>query len=292
MKYTRASKIKSLIPLAAAAFLSGCVMNNSAANQSVVPDTSAHVQLDYETSQIVFPIEQYQISDPDWSIVTQAREIVLDKCMVGMGFASEPERPTPVSEDRNFGLWNVERARQYGFSIPGLETKPDDPALKPPGWGEARETCVKQEAGKLADVSPPDPSTNPNIADIIQHQSLALASKDPAWADAREEWWACLRSRGLEPRTGEQDWSSKQALDLAIRSSSNDSASTTNEEGIRIATLEADCNAETRMAQRLGDIQAGYQLPLIAKNQAALNEAKVASARIVAAAKQFILSNQ
>lgn len=292
MNVAHVSKTWLLVPVFGATVLSGCTGTNAATDQVVIQDRSARVQLDYETSQIAFPIEQYQISDSDWAIVSQARELILNQCMVKKGFTPDPDHPASNFEDRNFGIWNVERARQYGFSIPGLETTTDNLSPKGPGWGDARDMCVQQEADGLAQVSPPDPTVNPNMADEIQHQSLALASKDPAWTNAREEWWTCLRSRGLEPRTGDQEWSSKQALDIAIRASEEAATPATRQEGIRVATLEAECNQETRLTQRLGDIQASYQLPLIQKNQAALNETRADGEKVVAKAKQFRSNNQ
>ncbi|MBN9131218.1 MAG: hypothetical protein J0I04_16430 [Paenarthrobacter ureafaciens] len=292
MNFIQISKQRPLATIACIAMLTGCAGTSALSHEPVNPDKSARVQLDYNASLITFPVEQYQISNSDWSVVSEAREIILNQCMTKGGFAPDPERAASISEDRNFGIWNVERTRLYGFSIPGVDTTSDNVAPKPPGWGDARDKCVQQEAGRLAEVSPADPTVNPSIADKIQHQSLALASKDPAWRDVREEWWTCLRGRGLEPRTGEQEWSSKQALDLAVRSSKDASAPPSNEESIRVATLEAECNQSARMTQRLGDIQASYQLPLIAKNQAALNEVKSEEAKLVATARQFVLSNQ
>ena len=44
---------------------------------------------------------------------------------------------------------------------------------------------------------------------------------------------------------------------------------------IRLATIEAQCSEKVRLAQRLGDLEASYQGPLIEKNQALLNELRL-----------------
>lgn len=45
---------------------------------------------------------------------------------------------------------------------------------------------------------------------------------------------------------------------------------------MRLALIEANCSQETGMAQTLADLEASYQMPLIQKHQADLNEAKKA----------------
>ena len=59
-----------------------------------------------------------------------------------------------------------------------------------------------------------------------------------------------------------------------------------------IATIEAECNQKVGMAQRLGDIEASYQGPLIEKNQAQLNQLKEEKEKHVAKAREIIATSQ
>ena len=63
-------------------------------------------------------------------------------------------------------------------------------------------------------------------------------------------------------------------------------------EEIRIASIEADCNEKTQLTQRLGDIEASYQAPLIKQNEAALQDVKAETAKHVDAARAYLASHQ
>lgn len=105
----------------------------------------------------------------------------------------------------------------------------------------------------------------------------------------RSEWWTCLRERGLTPREGESDWISEESAHLMTSSPGNEEAKP---EEIRLATIEAECNQKVGMAQRLGDIEASYQGPLIEKNQAKLNQLKEEKEKHVAKAREIIATRQ
>ena len=64
------------------------------------------------------------------------------------------------------------------------------------------------------------------------------------------------------------------------------------QEAVRLATIEAECNQKVGMAQRLGDIEASYQGPLIEKNQAQLNQLKEEKEKHVAKAREIIATSQ
>lgn len=66
----------------------------------------------------------------------------------------------------------------------------------------------------------------------------------------------------------------------------------TKPEEIRLATIEAECNQKVGMAQRLGDLEASYQGPLIEKNQAKLNQLKAEKEKRVAKAREIIATRQ
>jgi len=105
----------------------------------------------------------------------------------------------------------------------------------------------------------------------LNSQAYTYASQTDEWKNIRSEWWICLRERGLTPREGEGDWMSEESAHLMASSQDNEESKP---EEIRLATIEAECNQKVGMAQRLGDLEASYQGPLIEKNQAKLNQLK------------------
>src|SRR6218665_1428583 len=112
----------------------------------------------------------------------------------------------------------------------------------------------------------------------------ARAEADPGWAAARVPWAACLQKAGLEPHT--DGWRSKQAQDMIM--SENDVPTQGTQELSRIAYIEAKCNVESGLTQNLGNLEAGYQQPLIDANQAALNKVKEQAQQRLATAKAYI----
>ena len=64
------------------------------------------------------------------------------------------------------------------------------------------------------------------------------------------------------------------------------------EEEIRIATIEAQCNQDVGRSQKLYDLEAQYQKPLVAKNQAALENELKEFKRRDEQFKQYVLDNQ
>ena len=105
-------------------------------------------------------------------------------------------------------------------------------------------------------------STAPSSVSVVKRtcvRRLTLNGRKP-----RSDWWDCQREKGLTPRTGDGEWTSKETANL------NADDPKVLEEVIRLATIEAQCSEKVRLAQRLGDLEASYQGPLIEKNQALL----------------------
>ena len=120
----------------------------------------------------------------------------------------------------------------------------------------------------------------------IRGEAYQRAQADPEWKKARSDWWDCQRQEGLTPRTGDGEWTSKETANL------NADDPKVLEEVIRLATIEAQCSEKVRLAQRLGDLEASYQGPLIEKNQALLNELKADRDAKIAKAREIIATRQ
>lgn len=271
--------------------ISGC---SAPADESIAPDPSGKVNLDYENSLIVFPVDAYRISARDRSQILLAREVVMTTCMKTYGFADDPNAAYPKAENRNFGVWNVERVRQHGFRLIGEESQSQQTQDEAGAWGEARYKCLASEKDKIDEITPPDDLMNGGIAAEIALTSLGLASETAAWSDAKSSWDQCISAAGLTPGKDQTSnkWSSQQSFDLQARTDQNNPSVADAAEGIRIATVEAECNQEVRLTQTLGDIQASYQLPLIKKSEPVLAELKNKSKKYVEKAEKLLKETQ
>lgn len=279
------------VPLA----LTGC--SQSASSAALTPDPSAHAYLDTESGEIVLPLTEYDFYGPasTLALANHATDIAFAKCMNEKGFAysaaSVEDDTASRFGDRSYGIWNESRARLYGYGAAPSAINAAFEADRAAGgdaWEAAYEECAMQPDPEITSFTPDNAELTESLVPQIQTLAYNAASADPAWQQAREAWWQCLREEGLEPRTGSGDWSSVEANELASRmgGTSADKA-----EEIRIATTEARCNTATGLTQTLGDLEASYQAPLIAASQDALDELKAKNQDRLAAIHDYIARN-
>jgi len=276
---------------ASLAVLSGCAAGG------VEPDDSAHAYLDSVSGEIVMPLSEYAFygRHADEQVFDTAAEAVVGECMKKKGFTSSvartPADPTTDLDDRTFGMWDEKRAARYGF---GSADSPLDVALEQARavggmqWSAARDACYEDDESvrtAMATVNPPQDEYLNSLASRLESEALTKARKDERWHRAREPWEQCLKGAGLTAQTGEY-YLTEQSYALL----GNEGAGSS-EEGIRLASIEALCNTESRLTQTLADLEAAYQQPLIDTNQAALNEEKERKQQLLEAARAYIAAH-
>lgn len=277
--------------------ISGCATHSE--THETEKDTSARAILDEKSGQIILPLTEY---DPlaDWrqkAILDQVQRAGTAACMRvrGMAYsaASVSESADSQVGDRQYGLWDVERARKYGY-----ETGPDpvedavqaDRAAGGAAWEHAEEDCLSHLPAEVRRLYPSDKELNDSLVPRLRTDAYNAASDDPGWATAREKWWSCLRAAGLDPDPSADKWISRQG-ETALSHVSAEGKILDQEEAIRVAHSEARCNAETGLARTLGNLEAAYQAPLVAKNQAALNRVKTANQKRLSAARAYLANH-
>ncbi|ROQ57195.1 hypothetical protein EDF36_2720 [Rathayibacter sp. PhB152] len=278
------------------ALLTVAVLNGCTAG-AVEPDDSAHAYLDSVSGEIVMPLNEYAFygRHADEQVFDTAAEAVVGECMREKGFtysvARTPADPTTDLDDRTFGMWHELRAERYGF---GSADSPLDVALEQARavggmqWSAARDACYEDDESvrtAMDTVNPRQDEYLNSLASRLESEALTRAQKDERWQRAREPWEQCLKEAGLTPESGEH-YRSKQSN--ALPESYGGSGS---EEGIRLASIEARCNTESRLTQTLADLEAAYQQPLIEANQAALNEEKERKQELLGAARAYIAAH-
>ena len=214
------------------------------------------------------------------------------KCMEDLGFKytagliDEPIDSFPG--DRTYGLWDIDRAKKYAWATaPSLadSTTSREAGEGAAPWEAALKKCQEVVANTYGERMGPSQGDQQNsIANRILSEAYNAAFADPAWSLIRKKWWDCLEDNDLEPEKNGESWISKQGR--AILESNTDSQ--VSEEGIRVAVVEATCNMQTEMTQKLADLEASYQSPLIVKNQAALNAEKERNSGFLKFARDYI----
>src|SRR6218665_222050 len=258
------------------------------------PDDSVRAHLDPVSGEIVMPMDEYAFygRHADERTFAVAVEAVIGECMGAKGFthavAQVQADPSTDLDNRTFGIWEEQRAARYGW---GHAVSPLSVALEKArvvggaNWVAAYEACAETDASVLKTmkaVTPPQDEYLNSLVSRLESEALSNARKDGQWREARELWGKCLAEAGLTAEEGE-NYASKQSSALVDAGKAGNT-----EEGIRLASIEARCNTKTRLTQRLADLEAAYQQPLIDANQAALNKEKERKQEFLLAARDYI----
>ncbi|MCK6095373.1 hypothetical protein KZX06_04770 [Micrococcus sp. EYE_162] len=279
----------------------GIALSASACAQSgapdVTPDISATARLDRDAMQVALPVDDYSLDHDSERTIDQARHVVMRTCLNAKGVNGLP--PTTSSgpaEERPYGLWNAEHAAQNGYSMPS-PTPTDAPPLgghwnaeSDPAFNAAYDACRETVSRDLASITPPE--TERTTAMDIRDDAFALASATPEWKEARKQWHDCLTARGLTPRTDDNAWSSEQGLGILTTADPENPSPADKREEVRIAVIEASCNEQTQLTQKLGDLEAGFQAALIKGKEAQLTQEKADNQKYVDAARAYLASHQ
>lgn len=283
------------VALAGLLLVTGCGTSDLASN--VTPDTAVKARLDRDTGQVVLPLDEYSLDPESERLIDQARHIIIRTCLNTKGVnGPSPSVSSGPSEERPYGLWNTERAAQNGYGMP-RQTATEAPPLggqwseeSDPAFNAAYDACRETVQSDLASVSPPE--TERTTAMDLHDDAFNLASATPEWKDARRQWHECLTAQGLTPRTDDNAWSSEQGLGILTTVDPENPSPDDKREEIRIAVIEATCNEQTQLTQKLGDLEAGYEAALIKGKEAQLSQEKAGNQKYVDAARAYLASHQ
>lgn len=245
-------------------------------------DESATATLDYENVQVHRPLDEFKESDEQVAVIEKAVNIAIEPCLSKHGVPSRRDEPRVELEFRNYGLWNVERAKVYGSDFPRPElTEPTQQE------NEAFAACHAEAEGTTKLFrGDSDGQNGLSLAHRLDEEAYAAAIANPEWNAARDKWRQCITARGLTPNG--DSWGSKQAAEISRKQAEQGITPELKQEDIRVSVIEAECNQSTNLTQTLANIEASYQAPLIRKNDAALQQEKQDIANRVELARKYI----
>ena len=248
-------------------------------------DTGLKAQLDFENNYITLPLDEYDMSDQALDITYRAYLLILKECYAKKGYDFEILENGFVSGDASqYGSWNVKHAANHFTSS---KVREEQSRIYDSIPEDVKASCREEHREELNALKF-DEADEEKYRPVrrISGEAYQRAQGDPEWKKARSDWWDCQREEGLTPRTGDGEWTSKETANL------NADDPKVLEEVIRLATIEAQCSEKVRLAQRLGDLEASYQGPLIEKNQALLNDLKAYRDAKIAKAREIIATHQ
>jgi len=253
---------KALSAVAVFCLLGACVSCSNSAER----DTSRKAVLDYSKNYVHLPLDEYAFDELTLRTVSTAWHTLMSECYAHHGQSyAVPSIDTPQPGGL-YGSWNVEYAKKYGYSQ--KESRGPEDSVS----DDINTRCQEEVKTVFSDVELDEKEYR--FVGELNSQAYTYASQTDEWKNIRSEW---------------SDWLSEESAHLMTSSQGNEEAKP---EEIRLATIEAECNQKVGMAQRLGDIEASYQGPLIEKNQAKLNQLKEEKEKRVAKAREIIATHQ
>ena len=271
-------------------------------NPPLERDESVHAIFDAEQDIVKMPLDDYLYYELGTHYEYTAYQIAMKQCFAEHG--QNYTIPAPDSESaprgdlgRKYGPWNVEYAQKYGFqkrdpnnaaaSISynsGESMSPED-KLRTECYPKARETL---EAAVPEGKRPENEGQSTSSRISTEAGNAVYGSK--LHRELEEKWKQCVSNRGLTPnKAGSVAEESPLAEQQSKNGGYNEPAS---EEEIRIATIQAECNQQVGMSKQLYDLEAQYQMPLIRKHQAQLEQERKAERERDEKFKQYVLEHQ
>ena len=273
-------------------------------NPPLERDESVHAIFDAEQDIVKMPLDDYLYYELGTHYEYTAHQIAMKQCYAEHGQNYTDPDQAPQSESaprgdngRKYGPWNVEYAQKYGFqkrdpnnaAAPisynsGESMSPED-KLRTECYPKARETL---EAAVPEGKRPENEGQSTSSRISTEAGNAVYGST--LHRELEEKWKQCVSDRGLTPRSA---GSVAEETPLAEQLSKNDGFNKpASEEEIRIATIQAECNQQVGMSKQLYDLEAQYQMPLIRKYQAQLEQERKAERERDEKFKQYVLEHQ
>ena len=275
--------MSALKKLLAVTFIS-TVLSSCSFGPSLEKDESARAIFDVENDKVILPLDTYNTDGKD-EYYTKALELARKKCFAEHGQHYEMfvrTEGTGRNLGRTYGIWNVEHARKYGLykredsNTLGLSS----PAPSSDPEKDVSTECYQRASDEMKQIGeiPFGSATYRRV----ETEAQSAAGDAQLKKSLDDEWKRCVKDKGLTPDSEMTVEEEKNIPQSAVAS----------EEEIRIATIEAQCDRDIGRSQKLYDLQAQYQKPLVAKNQAALENELKEFKRRDEQFKQYVLDNQ
>lgn len=269
-------------------------------NPPLERDESVHAVFDAERDIVKMPLDDYLYYERT-NYEHTAFQIAMKQCYAEHGQNYTIQAPYSESAPRGemgrkYGPWNVEYAQKYGLqkrdpnaaapiSFNSGESMSPEERLSIECHDKARETLD----AAVPEGKRPEKEEQPTYIRISTEAGNAVYGST-LHRELEEKWKQCVSDRGLTPRSaGSVAEETPLAEQLSKNGGFNEPAS---EEEIRLATIQAECNREVGMTQQLYDLEAQYQMPLIRKHQAQLEQERQAAKDLDEKYRQYVMDNQ
>ncbi len=237
----------------------------------------ATAEVDHEAGTITLPVERFQLTDAEYRLIDDARGLAMDRCAKaeGIDLGWRPGRAAPVS-DRRYGVWVPAITEQFGYAVPEGASAPDTDG---PPLDDDDFLVITECASDPTVLSFRYESVRPGF-DFAEEFSwvTTAAFGSPEGEAVFEDWEECLNAQGLHRDTSVSPFAVAGA-GMAVT-----------EQNIVIALKDVTCKSEVGFVQRLADLEAQLQAPIVAEHLAELEQMRSEYDHIVDAAREYLVS--
>ncbi len=255
----------------------------------------ATADVDFEAGTIVLPAERFLMTAAEELEVNTLSQQQLDQCVRDHGYEVVSTPAVIDTEgDRRYGTWLVQEAELYGFAPPSVGrgegeqgVAPDRPRdsdghpIYPRGDIRNADMDVIEECHESPDVLrfvtytiEPAFSYGAEIGPLMD-EALGSAEGKQVFAD----WEACLEEHGLERDESRSPYS--------IRGATMD----VTEQNIAMALVDVQCKTDVELVQRLADLEAELQAPVVARYFKELTAMRAEYDAVLEDARAFLASD-
>lgn len=247
-------------------------------------DTTATAKLDFKRLQVIVPTTEYSVSPELQQKMLITDALMMRPCIKEHGFVEPMPKANAIGEMRIWGLWSVDSARKHGQHLANEPSSLSFP--KAPEYGKAREVCwpsIREEQDSLYGSQLDSLNSKATEINFRAHDT---AKNTTDYKQAKDEYNNCLREKGLKPNDDMDIWgSTDNGFDV-------DATKYPSSEETRTAVAEAQCNSDLNITQRMGDLEASIQAPLVRENQAVLNQEKEEIQQLESRVDEYIRTHQ
>lgn len=268
-----------MVALTVLALLAGGCSSTSESAPSRQPaelerDRSVRARLDRSTGSIRLPVDDYYLGQTEVQLIAEARNSLMGRCLREQGYEYTLDSNAsidPIVDDRTYGFWVREFVEEYGVEGPIFEPMP---SIEPGPEAQAWSSCGEETPAELDFTALQFGSGYPIFLKLVP-MAYRAAEADPEWQQILSDFHACLADEGLAPSEG---------LPFSV-----DTAGSDDKETIRRLLLDVDCKDQLDFIQRITDILAQYQAPLLEQHAAELAEPQQRRNEMIAYAEAILL---
>ncbi len=289
---TRRQLLIGMCVLTLAACLGGCMSRgDTPATVTTSSDRARNARYVAEVSEgtgkIIFPVDRYEMTQEEQLLEKSAQYLDLALCMHKQGMPAywSPEATVMRDENTRYGRWVMKNAEEFAYTripnkvlddafiVDDLFRKKFHDVIDSKEYTDAQEHCLNNPA---EDLIMAESLTFPNEVSRIGQESYDLMLSSEEAHQVFADWERCLNDEGLS-RDPDDPYSI-----LGVDYSRVD------ENTIRIAVQDVRCKQTTNFVQRLADIEASFQGPVVERYESELAAYSESIEKIVDNRKKFL----